>query len=84
MFLIDQGGRQVLLDAALEAIKVAENSLSEGNRVLKARSYHTATVYLEVLSSFNALSPGELTAFDGQTNLCRWSGCKVSCFFLVR
>ncbi|CAM9242227.1 unnamed protein product [Ascophyllum nodosum] len=52
-----RGGRQVLLDAALEAIKVAENSLSEGNRVLKARSYHTATVYLEVLSSFNALSP---------------------------
>lgn len=47
-----------MLDAALDAIKVAEDPEREGNRVLKARSYHTATVYLEVLMSFNALSPG--------------------------
>lgn len=53
-----QGGRQLLLDAALEAIKVAEDPATEGNRVLMARSFHTATVYLEVLSSFNAVSPG--------------------------
>lgn len=53
-----QGGRQLLLDAALEAMKVAEDPANEGNRVLKARSFHTATVYLEVLMSFDALSPG--------------------------
>lgn len=53
-----QGGRQLLLDAALEAIKVAEDPANEGDRVLVARSFHTATVYLEVLSSFNAVSPG--------------------------
>eukprot|EP00903_Cladosiphon_okamuranus_P012731 g11902.t1 len=52
-----KGGRQLLLDAALEAIKVAEDPATEGNRVLMARSFHTATVYLEVLSSFNAVSP---------------------------
>ncbi|CAM9349713.1 unnamed protein product [Pylaiella littoralis] len=52
-----QGGRQLLLDAALEAIKVAEDPANEGDRVLVARSFHTATVYLEVLSSFNAVSP---------------------------
>lgn len=56
--LISQGGRQLLLDAALEAIKVAEDPATEGDRVLMARSFHTATVYLEVLSSFNAVSPG--------------------------
>lgn len=56
--LVFQGGRQLLLDAALEAIKVAEDPATEGNRVLMARSFHTATVYLEVLSSFNAVSPG--------------------------
>lgn len=55
---IFQGGRQLLLDAALEAIKVAEDPANEGDRVLVARSFHTATVYLEVLSSFNAVSPG--------------------------
>lgn len=53
-----QGGRQLLLDAALEAIKVAEDPATEENRVLMARSFHTATVYLEVLSSFNAVSSG--------------------------
>ncbi|CAM9740853.1 unnamed protein product [Scytosiphon promiscuus] len=52
-----KGGRQLLLDAALEAIKVAEDPATEDNRVLMARSFHTATVYLEVLSSFNAVSP---------------------------
>lgn len=47
-----------MLDAAMEAIKIAEDPALEDDRVLKARSFHTATVYLEVLSSFNALSPG--------------------------
>lgn len=49
----------MLLDAALEAIKAAEDPATDDNRVLRARSFHTATVYLEVLSSFNALSPGD-------------------------
>ncbi len=53
-----QGGRQLLLDAALKAIKVAEDPETENDRLLMARSFHTATVYLEVLSSFNAVSPG--------------------------
>ncbi|CBJ27498.1 Ca2+/calmodulin-dependent protein kinase, EF-Hand protein superfamily [Ectocarpus siliculosus] len=52
-----KGGRQLLLDAALEAMKVAEDPSTKGDRVLMARSFHTATVYLEVLSSFNALGP---------------------------
>lgn len=58
-WLTSQGGRQLLLDAALEAIRVADESSSRHNRVLQARNYHTATVYLEVLMSFNALSAGD-------------------------
>lgn len=65
--LIVQGGRQLLLDAALEAIKIAEDPATEGNRVLMARSFHTATVYLEVLSSFNAVSPGACVLEIGET-----------------
>lgn len=42
-------------------MKVAEDPSTKGDRVLMARSFHTATVYLEVLSSFNALGPGVST-----------------------
>lgn len=63
-----QGGKQMLLEAAIEAIRAADDPSTQHDRLLRARNFHTATVYLEVLMSFSPLTP----EYERQLKYAKW------------